>query len=156
MNRVVNIHLFLIKKKVYLPVNRVAPQWFPSNWLHVTQHCPLIEECILRVCLVAWVIAESLSHLRYSHLIQVTLRFLHVFGSSWVFTRVVSRHCLVACIRWDMSLFSFFTHETLCPKVNYNQVQLEMIRPNLPNNKLLVELGWSENIWVQPAYQTHP
>jgi hypothetical protein len=52
----------------------------------------------LRVCLVARITLESLSHLRYVDLIQALLRFSYVFGSSGVLKQATLRCCLVGCV----------------------------------------------------------
>jgi hypothetical protein len=56
----------------------------------------------IRVCLVACVISECLSHLIQAHVSRAALRYFDLFGISYVFTHAEPRSCLVACIRSDM------------------------------------------------------
>jgi hypothetical protein len=56
------------------------------------------QQEILRVCLVACVNSDSLSHLNQVALTQVDIRYYHVFGSPGLLKQAELRCCLVACL----------------------------------------------------------
>jgi hypothetical protein len=56
----------------------------------------------LRLCLVAYITADYLSHVIQAHLIQAKLRIYDMFGRSGVLAHAKHRCCLVACMCSDM------------------------------------------------------